>query len=282
MKIFLTGSTGFIGRHLREAWENKYDLSAPARQELNLMDTQAVERYLRDGCFDVVVHAANMNNVRYQLTASQELDGNLRMFCNLERCRDLFGKMYYFGSGAEYDMRHYIPSMPESYFGTYIPTDPYGFSKYIMSKLSGGNIYNLRLFGVFGEYEEWRRRFISNMLYQNLHSSEMRMNQNMYFDFIYIQDLIQVLEWFLTHEPKYHHYNVCSGVRNDLLSLAHMVIEVTGIPAEVRTSKEGWKPEYTGDNRRLLEEIGELSLTPMQEAIGRMAAYYQKNGFSDY
>lgn len=282
MKILLTGCTGFIGRHLREAWENKYNLSAPTRQELNLMDTQAVERYLRDGCFDVIVHTANMNNVRYQMTDSQELDGNLRMFCNLERCRDLFGKMYYFGSGAEYDMRHYIPSMPESYFGTHIPTDPYGFSKYIMSRLSGGNIYDLRLFGVFGEYEEWRRRFISNMLYQNLHGSEMWMNQNMYFDYIYIQDLISVLDWFLTHEPKHHHYNVCSGTRIDLISLARMVIEATGIPAQICISKEGWKPEYTGDNHRLLEEMGELRLTTMQEAIVRMADYYQKHGFSDY
>ena len=279
MKVLLTGSTGFIGRHLREAWENKYDLSAPSRKELDLTDDQAVERYLRDGCFDVVIHAANMNNVRYQMTGGQALDGNLRMFCNLERCSGLFGKMYYFGSGAEYDMRHYIPSMPESYFGTHIPVDPYGFSKYIMAKLSRGNIYDLRLFGVFGEYEEWQRRFISNMLYQNLSGGKMRMNQNMYFDYIYIQDLIPVLEWFLNHEPKYHHYNVCSGTRIDLLSLAHMVINVTGIPADICVAKDGWKPEYTGDNRRLLEEIGMLPLVSMDTAIQRLLDYYNEHGF---
>lgn len=282
LKVLLTGSTGFIGRHLKEAWNGKYNISAPTRQELDLMDTQAVEQYLQSGCFDVVVHAANMNNVRRQITSGQELDGNLRMFCNLERCSRLFGKMYYFGSGAEYDMQHYIPSMSETYFGAYIPTDPYGFSKYMMSKMSGGNIYDLRLFGVFGEYEEWQRRFISNMFYQNLSGNEMRMNQNMYFDYIYIQDLVPVLEWFLTHEPKHHHYNVCSGTRIALLSLAHMVSEVTGISSEICVAKDGWKPEYTGDNHRLLEEIGVLPLTPMPEAIGKMAAYYQKNGFPNY
>lgn len=243
------------------------------------MNAQAVEQYLRDGHFDVVIHAANMNNVRYQMTGGQKLDGNLRMFCNLERCSGLFGKMYYFGSGAEYDMRHYVPSMPESYFGTHIPVDPYGFSKYIMSKLSRGNIYDLRLFGVFGEYEEWQRRFISNMLYQNLSGGTMRMNQNMYFDYIYIQDLIPVLEWFLTHEPKHHHYNVCSGARVDLLSLAHMVMDVTGIPAEIYVEKDGWKPEYTGDNRRLLEEIGVLPLVPMYTAIQKLHNYHREYGF---
>lgn len=204
MKILLTGSSGFIGRHIQEAWRNKYDLYSPSHQKLDLLDLSSVERYLTDHYFDVVIHAANINNVRRQVNDHQILDGNLRMFCNLERCRSKYGKMYYFGSGAEYDMRHYVPQMPETYFGRHIPVDPYGFSKYMMSMLSNGNIYDLRLFGVFGHHEEWRRRFISNVIYQNLAGKSVQMRQNMYFDYIYIDDLLRILEWFLTHEPKGH------------------------------------------------------------------------------
>lgn len=118
--------------------------------------------------------------------------------------KPLPSRLYYFGSGAEYDMRHYIPSMRESYFGTHVPQDPYGFSKYLMSSLATGNIYDLRLFGVFGKYEEWQRRFISNMIYRNLTGQTMGMNQNMYFDYLYINDLSSILEWFLFHEPNCH------------------------------------------------------------------------------
>lgn len=282
MRLLLTGANGFIGRHLRDAWETRHELSTPARQELDLLDTQAVERYLKAGQFDIVIHAANCNNVRRQADAYQQLEGNLRMFCNLQRCSELYGKLYYFGSGAEYDMRHYIPQMREDYFGMYIPVDPYGFSKYLMSKMSGGNIYNLRLFGVFGKYEEWRRRFISNMLYQNLSGGPMRMMQNAYFDYLYIQDLIPILDWFLIHEPQYHHYNVCSGTHIDLMSLARLVIQATGIPSEILVAQGGWKPAYTGDNSRLLREMGELHLTPMWVAIKEMADYYSVNGFPDY
>lgn len=282
MKILLTGSSGFIGRHIQEAWRNKYDLYSPSHQKLDLLDLGSVERYLTDHYFDVVIHAANINNVRRQVNDHQILDGNLRMFCNLERCRSKYGKMYYFGSGAEYDMRHYVPQMPETYFGRHIPVDPYGFSKYMMSMLSNGNIYDLRLFGVFGHHEEWRRRFISNVIYQNLAGKSVQMRQNMYFDYIYIDDLLRILEWFLTHEPKRHHYNVCSGQKIDLYSLAQMVTQETGIAASIQVAQRGWKPEYTGDSRRLCEEFGALELTPMPTAIHEMVTYYRNNGFTDH
>ena len=56
------------------------------------------------------------------------------MFFNLIRNSGLFGKMVYFGSGAEYDNRYYQPRMPEGYFDTHVPADSYGFSKYICAK----------------------------------------------------------------------------------------------------------------------------------------------------
>lgn len=279
MKVLLTGSTGFIGRNIKEAWTGQYDLHVPSHLELDLLEAETVRQYLREGRFDVVFHMANTNDMVHPERAPKILEHNLRMFCNLERCRDLYGKLYYFGSGAEYDMRHYVSRMQESYFGTHVPRDPYGFSKYIMSNLASGNIYDLRLFGVFGKYEEWQRRFISNMIYRNLTGQIMQMNQNMYFDYLYMNDLIPVLEWFLTHEPQYHHYNVCSGQRFELLSLAHMVMEETGIPGEIAIKHEGLKPEYTGDNSRLQDEMGEISLTPMRTAIRELIRYYQENGF---
>lgn len=281
MRLLLLGATGFIGKNLKEAWAGRYDLRAPSRRELDLLDAEAVERYLREGCFDAVLHTAAANHVTHPEEGPHILEHNLRMFCGLERCRDLYGKLLYFGSGAEYDMRHYIPQMREEYFGAHIPRDPYGFSKYIMSKQATGNIYDLRLFGVFGKYEEWRRRFISNMIYRNLTGQVMRMNQNMYFDYLYIHDLIPILEWFLTHEPRRHHYNVCSGQRFELLSLARMVIERTGIPGEITILQEGMKPEYTGNNDRLWEEMGGMPLTPMETAVTDMVTYYKNSGFSD-
>lgn len=47
-KILLTGGSGFIGRNLRESFlASKYDISAPAHSELDLLDTQSTDEFFK-------------------------------------------------------------------------------------------------------------------------------------------------------------------------------------------------------------------------------------------
>jgi GDP-L-fucose synthase len=55
------------------------------------------------------------------------LFNNLGCFFNLARCSHDYGKMIYYGSGAEYDKRYYLPKMTEDYFDAHVPVDDYGF-----------------------------------------------------------------------------------------------------------------------------------------------------------
>ena len=113
-RILLTGASGFIGKNIKETLNSKYDIWSPSSQELDLK--------------------ANCNDTRNSISAYDVLNGNLRMFFNLERCSHYYGKMIYFGSGAEYDRSNNIPNMSEDYFDTSVPKDAYGLSKYIMKK----------------------------------------------------------------------------------------------------------------------------------------------------
>lgn len=280
MKILITGASGFIGRNLEENWSNKYNIYCPKRSELNLLNTENVEKYLAKNQFDVVIHAANTNNTRNIATTNYEsLDGNLRMFLNLERCKNSYGKMYYLGSGAEYDMAHYIPNMKEDYFGMHVPSDSYGFSKYIMSRMCdrSENIYDLRLFGVYGKYEEWERRFISNAICRALKGKDIILHQNVYFDYLWIEDLCDILEWFVANRPKYHHYNVCRGTKIGLYSLAEMVREILNVDCDIIVEKQGWKAEYTGNNERLMKELGDYTFTGFKESVAKLCDFYRKN-----
>ena len=280
MKILITGSHGFIGRNLAEQLQNKYTILAPQRGELDLLDTEAVENYLRSHAFDVIIHAATTNSFRnHTLASDQALGGNLRMFFNLERCREYYGRMYYFGSGAEYDMQHYIPAMREDYFGTHVPKDAYGFSKYIMSRVceSVDHIYDLRLFGVYGKYEEWERRFISNAICRALKGKDITIQKNVYFDYLWIDDLCCIMDWFIGHTPKHKHYNVCRGEKIDLYTLALMVREILDIPCDIVVGEPGWKPEYTGNNERLLREVGNIKFTGFRKSIEVLGAYYRNH-----
>ncbi len=278
-KILVTGSGGFIGRNMAEKLRDRYRLYCPSSRELDLLDEKAVQAYLEEHSFDVVIHCANRNETRKAITPYDALDGNLRMFFNLERCHGLYGKMLYFGSGAEYDRRHYIPDMGEGYLGTHIPKDAYGFSKYIMAKSceDSPNIYDLCLFGVYGKYEEWERRFISNAICRGLKGMDITIRQNVYFDYLWVEDLVRMIEWFVREQPCHRRYNVCRGERIDLYTLAGMVREILDLDCRIVVGQPGWKPEYTGSNHRLLKEMGNFAFTPYEETVKALCGYYREH-----
>jgi GDP-L-fucose synthase len=278
-KVLITGSNGFIGRNLVECLRGKYEICCPSSKALDLREEQAVQMYLEQHQFDVVIHSARQNRTPRKIIPYDLLEGNLRMFFNLERCHDLYGKMIYFGSYAEYDKEHEMRNVSEDYIDTYVPREPYGFSKYVMAKAceKQKNITELCLFGVYGKYEEWQRRFISNNIIRSIKGYPMLLSQNAMFDYLYVNDLSKIIEWFMEHEPKQKHYNICSGKTVDLLSIAQMINEVSGQDREIRVAKEGWQLEYSGNNSRLLDEMGAFSFADLKSTIKEMWNYYAEH-----
>lgn len=281
-KILITGGNGFIGRNLRlylTGKDDKYDVDAPTHRQLDLMDSRLVERYLCQHSFDIVLHTAVYGTLGMTEEAARvcQLRNNLMMFYNLKRCSDAFGKMYYYGSGAEYGKDAYQPLMKEEYFKSAVPEDDYGLSKYIMSEgiREDGNVYDLRLFGVFGPYENYNYRFVSNVVCKALCGRQIQIRRNVYFDYLYISDLCRITEWFLEHEPQWHWYNVCTSKSMDILSIARMAVQMTGSSSDIAVGQEGLGREYSGDNSRLLSEIGGFAFTPMHDALQELIAYYK-------
>lgn len=279
-KILVTGSNGFIGKNLVEGLSKDYRVFALKRDELDLLKKEEVHKYLNKNKFDIIIHSANQNSTRNTLVSEYEiLDRNLKMFFNLESCKNYYGRMYYFGSGAEYDINNYVPMMQEEYFGKFIPSDPYGFSKYIMSKIAeqDNNIYDLRLFGVFGKYEEWERRFISNAICRCIYDLPITIKQNVYFDYLYVDDLVKIMKWFIENTPAMKHYNLCTGNRIDLSTIANKVLNISGKNLEILIKERGLKKEYTGNNARLLSEINNIKFTHIDTSIKTLYDYYSKN-----
>lgn len=276
LKVLITGASGFIGRNLAEDFAGHYNLHAPTSAELDLLDPAAVRAYLAKHTFDVVVHSATTRSNRRLGAPSDMLDRNCRMFFNLARNEHLFGRMIYFGSGAEYDRRNLPARVAEDYFDTSVPADPYGFSKYICAKYAEEhpNILNLRLFGVFGKYEDYAVRFISNACARVVCGLPIVIRQNVLFDYLYIDDLARITRWFIENQPTQRTLNVCTGHGCQLHCLAKIVATVSGKNPEIKILNPGLAPEYTAANNRLLREIPALQFEPTQQAVAKLYRWY--------
>ena len=247
-KILITGATGFIGKNLAEQFKSIYNVFSPVSKQLDLLDGNQVKKYLSKNNFDVVLHCATHNATKVSnKDLSLVFKNNLLMFFNLVRCNNLYKRMFYFGSGAEYDMRNYIPKIKEEYFDTFVPVDNYGFSKYIMAKYIKNipNIYDLRPFGIYGKYEDWRIRFISQNICRAINKMDIIINQNVYFDYLYIDDLVKIIKILIEKEKiPYQYFNICTGKTIDLFSLAKMIINISGKNLKIKIKEKGLKKAY--------------------------------------
>ena len=276
--ILITGAgeRSFVGRNLREALTGCYNIFAPAHSELELLDFDALENYVRQNRIDAIVHAAI--HVPMFNGAEKEFFNDMQMFMNIEKISHSVEKVIYFGSGAEFDKRFDIRRVSEDDIGKTIPASEYGLAKYTMNAIAArsDNIYNLRLFGIFGKYELWQIKFLSNLCCKALLDLPLTVRRECYFDFLYIDDLAPAVCAVLEAKPLHHDYNVCMGTEYRLTELAAMVLKVSGKQLPVTLLSDERNFDYSADNSRLLSEFPSLSVTPMEQALTALYGYYSE------
>lgn len=278
-KILITGASGFVGRNVKEYLEKQelYDVYAPTSKELNCIDEACVTDYLKKHKFDYVLHfAVYGDGIDKSKDGSRILDYNLRIFLNFAKNSAYYGKMYYTGSGAEYDKRYNISSVTEQDIGKTIPVDPYGLMKYMIGQQIeySKNIYNFRLFGIFGKYEYYPVKFISNVCCKAIKGLPLTMRQNVYFDYLWVDDFCRMIEFFLHNDPQYHTYNMVSGQRISLMEICERVLAVSGKELPVFICREGLAKEYTAQNQRFMQECKDFVYTPAEQAIAQLYQWY--------
>jgi GDP-L-fucose synthase len=205
------------------------------------------------------------------------------MFFNLARNGGLFGKMIHFGSGAEYNKKGLPARVKEEYFDTRVPSDPYGFSKYICAKYTelSERVVELRLFAVFGQYEDYTVRFISNACCRAVKRLPIVLRQDIVFDYLYIKDLVKLTMWFIENAARHKAYNVCSGRPVAITELARVIARVSaersGSNPDVSVLSEGMGPEYSADNTRMLADMGSYQFWDLEDAIRDLYAWYEQH-----
>ncbi len=282
MKILIIGKNGFVGKSLSEYFLHKsgIHLDAVSHQELDLLEEAQVDKFFENKYYDAVINAAVWSPLKNEETLrNMETENDLRMYLNLSRHADKCGKLIYFGSGAEYNKEYDLKGVTEKDLPLFqLPKTSYGFAKYVINELvqSSDNIYNLRIFGLYGINEDYRYKFITGACAKAALDLPISIRQNVYFDYLYIDDFCEMVDRFIQlRQPKYHTYNITSGKKIDLLTLAEMIREISRKSIEIIVCRQGLGKEYTANNERLLEEIGNIEFTAYEDAIKVLYQYFE-------
>lgn len=279
--ILITGSSGCIGRNLVEQFNAKYNLYTPKHKDLDLLDEKATKKYFQIHKIDIVVHCAVIGGTRKSKQERDAFFNNTKMFFNIIWNKKYFKKMINLGSGAEYDKKFPIVKIKEDDFDKRIPTDEYGFYKYICSKYieTVENIINIRSFGIFGKYEDYKLRFISNAICKNIFSLPITIEQNIFFDYLFVNDLVKIIEYFINNKTRNKFYNVGRGEKIDLVAIANKINFISNTKSKIIVKKSGLNNEYTCNNSRLMREIEGFKFTDFDESLRQLYNWYKSRKY---
>ena len=266
MKILLTGSNGFLGKYLHTYFKNKYDVTALSHTDLDLEDPILVRNYLKDTCFDVVIHTAVAGRELVQSTDKSIADKNLQMFFNLYSNKDHYGKFINFGSGAEFGLDRDVDCIHEDEILNCFPKESYGFSKNIIARTirNTDNFYNLRVFSCF-DVSETDNRLLKKFIQSVSKGNSFVIDQDRYVDFISLSDLAKVTNFVIQENVTTKDFNVVYQEKILVSDMLRLFAKLHNIdPALVIVTGTKGKC-YTG-NSKLLTQYN-ISLDGLEKSL---------------
>jgi GDP-L-fucose synthase len=203
MKVAVLGARGTVGGFLYNALSSKYNVTSITHTDLDLTNAASVNDYFGRNSFDLIFNAAINPDSRLIADVRVSQD-NFAMFTNLYNVRHMFGRVIHFASGAEFDQSKPISNAQEQDIFSIMPADHYGMSKNVTSRIAYAtdNWYTLRLFGVFHS-TDLPRRLLPKIL-----SKAPVTIVDKYFDYLFLEDLLPVVESYINSNPIYKDMNL--------------------------------------------------------------------------
>ena len=208
--ILVTGSSGFIGSHLINKISHKTLLF---KKKDNLLSR---EKVLKTNRVDVVIHLANKIPQRNSKINEKFFENNVLGTLNiLEYCVKKRVNKLIFVSSAAYEKPQQNP-VNEKY--PVMHNNPYTKSKILAEELCkayakkyGLKVIVLRLTNVFGKNQ--KNGFLISNLYESLKNNKpiKIINKKSKRDFIFIDDVIDVILLMIDYECNFEIFNVGSG-----------------------------------------------------------------------
>lgn len=271
MRILLTGSGGFIGKNLKSYLQDKFELLTPRSYELDLTNSDAVAEYFRTNDIDFIIHCGSIGGARGVQDKDSTIEDNLAMINNILLNKKTSARVILFGSGAMYDKSRALHKIKEAQIGEVVPNDLYGKSKLLISEKikKRQDVLMLNIFACYG-YGEKENRFPSYAINQVLRGEAIEINQNVVFDYLFVEDMEKIVEYFVSHFPTDKVINITPTNSISLLEIAKIVNSFGKKKVDIRIKNEILNNEYTGDNTLLLKNYPELQFTDIKDGLKKL------------
>lgn len=253
MKILITGGNGNIAKMIKKHLSKDYDIVNPSRAELNILNMTEIETFLNKDNYDILIHTAISGGRRTKEENGDVTHNNLLMLENILHFSNKFKMILNFDSGAIYDRSTNILNRKEEELLT-VPTDYYGFSKYLIYKrsLQHDNIYNFRIFNIFHSNEE-PDRFVKACFLSKQNNKPITIFEDKYFDFVYEDDFIKIIKHYVDNcknpEKLEKTVNICYEEKYKLSDIAKLIIGDN--EDRIQILNNDLKKNYSGDGTKL-------------------------------
>lgn len=251
MKILLTGSEGFIGKHLYKKLKEEHEV---IRFDKKITDWVDGNQYSRDiQIFDnideflytkepeVVIHLAAQSQLRYSLKqplndAYTNIIGSINL---LECCKNSSVKKFIYAStgGARYGNAEGLVKEDCQID----PIAPYGISKHTVEHYlkyyhnEYGLDYSILCFGnVYGEEDPLKNnRLITKTINSNIHNKELEVygDGSSERDYLYVGDLVDFISLHFNNP------NICNEIINIGTGKTYSVLDVINIVDTISNKK---------------------------------------------
>lgn len=294
MRILITGSQGFVGRHLLQQFkEDDAELLTPDRSELDILDGQAVSDYMIGHRPDSVIHLAAQSNVGLSWqkpieTAATNILGTLNMYAAFA-AQHSSGKFLYVGSSDAYgSVARQDKPLTEDMLCD--PQNPYATSKWaaerILLQLSTRDHIKVICTRSFNQYGPGQNRgfvisdFASQLAAIKLGYAEPVVkvgNLSASREFIYVDDVAKTYSYMIRKDIVPGVYNICTGKTVKIESILHKLIHMTGIGVEVQKDASRYRPIdvpiIRGSNERI-NQFCPIEGTDLDDGLKRTYEYW--------
>lgn len=305
-RVLLTGASGFVGNNLarrliaeghetnlvlRENHSSRRirDIQTHVRIHIaDLRDEEALGRVVATIRPEWVFHLAAHGAYPTQTDALTILHTNTVGTANLVTAclKTGFEALVHAGSSSEYGLKDHAPGEterlePNSYYAV-AKASATMFCTYA-AQSTGARISTLRLYSVYGPYEE-PTRLMPTVIREGFENRlPSLVNPDTARDFVYVDDVVRAFELAATvpgQEPGAV-YNIGTGVQTTIRTVvdtARRVLSITDEPNWASMSDRIWDTNiWVADNRTAVERLGWTPQHTFEEGFRRMVEWCGAN-----